>query len=108
MAYRNHEITSYNYSFDARSGAPGRMQLWAGPGTRAVAEVAFVEDSATVPAPTLAADLNSSTIWFKRSALPGLIDMLRNERPVYVTINNQPPGYVFVHTGTEPTGEGES
>lgn len=40
--------------------------------------------------------------------LPGLIDMLRNESPVSVTINNQPPGFVFIHTGLEPVGEGES
>jgi hypothetical protein len=34
--------------------------------------------------------------------------MLRNESPVSVTISNQPPGFVFVHTGLEPVGEGES
>jgi hypothetical protein len=56
----------------------------------------------------LSGDLNSATAFFKRSALPGLIDMLRNEGPVSVTINNQPPGFVFVHTGLEPAGEGES
>jgi len=61
-----------------------------------------------VPAPTFAADLSNATVSFKRSALLGLIDMLRNESPVSVTINNQPPGFVFVHTGPEPVGEAES
>ena len=31
-------------------------------------------------------------------ALSGLVDMLRNEKPVKVTINDQAPGFVFVHT----------
>jgi hypothetical protein len=33
--------------------------------------------------------------------------MLRNETPVSLTVNDQPPGFVFVHTGVEPVGEGE-
>jgi len=39
--------------------------------------------------------------------MAGLIDMLRNEGPVRLTINDQPPGFVFIHTGPEPVGEGE-
>ena len=105
MAFKVHVITNYNYSFDARAGGAGRLQLWNG--TTLVASIAFVDDTAAVPPPSLAADLSSATASFKRSALAGLIDMLRNESPVSVTINNQPPGFVFVHTGLEPTGEGE-
>jgi hypothetical protein len=106
MAFKVHEILKYNYSFDARLGGPGRLQLW-GDGAL-VANISFVDDGAAVPAPVLSGDLNSATAFFRRSALPGLIDMLRNEGPVSVTINNQPPGFVFVHTGLEPAGEGES
>jgi len=106
MAYKVHEITSYNYSFDARSGVVTKLQLWNG--ASQVALVNFVDDTATVPAPVLAADLNSGTASFKRSAFAGLIDMLRNEKPVSVTINNQQAGFLFISTGLEPTGEGES
>ena len=106
MAFKVHEITKYNYSFDARAGGAGRLQLWSD--NTVVASIGFVDDAAAVPAPVLAADLNSATASFKRSALPGLIDLLRNEGPVSVTINNQPPGFVFVHTGLEPASEGES
>lgn len=106
MAFKVHEIKNYNYSFDARVGGPGRIQLWGSGGV--IAEISFVGDTSTVPAPVLAADLNSAKAFFKSSALSGLVDMLRNEKPVQVTINNQPPGFVFVHTGTEPVGEGES
>lgn len=106
MAFKVHEIKKYNYSFDARVGGPGRLQLWGD--TSIIANITFVDDAAAVPPPTFAADLSSATASFKRGALPGLIDMLRNEKPVSVTINNQPPGFVFVHTGLEPAGEGES
>jgi hypothetical protein len=106
MAYKVHKISKYNYSFDARAGGPGRLQLWGNQGK--IAEVIFVDDTSLVPTPILSAGLNSATVFFKRSALPGLIDMLRNESPVSVTINDQTPGFVFVHTGVEPVGEGES
>jgi hypothetical protein len=106
MAYKVHQVKNYNYSYDARAGGPGRLQLWGSQGK--IAEISFVDDTSAVPAPILSTDLNSATIFFRRSILPGLIDMLRNESPVSVTINNQPPGFVFVHTGLEPVGEGES
>ena len=106
MAFKVHTITSYNYSFDARAGGPGRLQLWAG--TVKVAEIVFVDDTAAVPPPTLTADLMGATASFKRGSMSPLVDMLRNESPVSVTINNQPPGFVFVHTGPEPPGEGEA
>jgi len=106
MAFKVHQIQEYNYSFDARAGAAGRLQLWGDQGK--VVEASFVDDAAAAPAPILAAALGSATVAFKRSALPGLIDMLRNEGPVSVTINDQPPGFVFIHTGLEPAGEGES
>jgi len=105
MAFKSHEVKKYNYSFDARAGGPGGIQIWGSAGV--VATVYFVDDASPIPAPTLAADLNTCTAYFRRNALPGLIDMLRNESPVYVTINNQPPGFVFVKTGLEPAGEGE-
>lgn len=105
MTSKVHEVVKYNYAFDARLGGLGRLQLWGSQGK--VAEVQFVDDDAAVPPPALAADLSSATMSFRRSVLPALIDMLRNEKPVSVTINNQPPGFVFIHTGLEPVGEGE-
>lgn len=105
MAFKVHEIKKYNYGFDARAGDAGRLQLW---GTSAlVADITFVDDTAAVPPPTFSPDLDTANIVFRRRALAGLVDMLRHENPVSVTINNQPPGFVFVHTGVEAVGEGE-
>ena len=106
MAAKMHEMEQYNYSFDARAGGPNRMQLW-GQGGTFILEIRFVEDTASVPAPVLSADLSSATAYFKRRELLGLVDLLRNEKPVWVTINDQAPGWVFVHSGIEPGGEGE-
>lgn len=93
MAYKTHQVMNYNYSFDARAGGPGRLQLWGIQGT--IAEVNFVDDIATVPPPIASPDLNSATVFFRRSALAGLIDMLRNRSRVSVTINDQ--GLVSIH-----------
>ena len=106
MAFKVHRISRYNYSFDARRGGPGKLQLWGEAGR--IADVTFVAGTSSVPAPVIAADLNTATVSFKDSTLADLIDMLRNESPVSVTINNQSPGFVFIHTGLEPVGEGES
>jgi len=101
-----HQVKNHNYSYDAQAGGLGRLQLWGSQGK--IAEVSFVDDTSSAPAPILSPDINSATVTIKRGALPGLIDMLRNESPVSVTINNQPPGFVFIHTGLEPVGEGEN
>ncbi|GCE08115.1 hypothetical protein [Dictyobacter aurantiacus] len=109
MAFKVHQIQSYNYSFDARVGGPGRLQLWGqGPTTIPVANVTFVEDTSPVPEPILSSDLNSATVSFKQGALPGLIDMLRNAHQVRVTINDQSPGFVFIHTEQESAGKENS
>ncbi len=103
MAYKVHQVDKYNYSLSARrGGAPGTVQLWGDGQLRA--RIWWVADDAMVPAPELAADLESGVVYFRHSALLQLVDMLRNERPVSVTFNDQPPGFAFVHTGIEPVG----
>ncbi len=87
MAQKVHQVKNYNYSYDARSGGPGRLQLWGSLGK--IAEVNFIDDSAAGRAPIPSPDLNSAIVFFRHSALPGLIDMLRNRSRVSVTINDQ-------------------
>ena len=106
MAFKTHDITRYNYSFSSSGGGIGTMQLWND--TREVVRINFVDDDATLPPPSIGGDLDTAVVVFRRSALPALVDMLRNEKPVKATINNQSPGFVFVHIGPEPVGEGEA
>ncbi len=106
MAFKVHDIVKYNYSFSSATGGPDTLQLWSG--SAEVARIRFIDDVAPLPAPTIAPDLNSVVATFRRGAIAGLIDMLRNEKPVRVTVNDQPPGFVFVHTSVEVVGEGEA
>jgi len=105
MSFKVHDIKQYNYAFDARLGAPGQLQLWGDQGK--VGQIEFIDDELPVPQPVFPPDLSSAKIFFKRSALVGIVDMLRNEGPVRLTINDQHPGFVLLHTGPEPVGEGE-
>ncbi len=106
MAFKVHEIARYNYSFSSSSGGPDTLQLWSG--NAEVARIRFVDDGVPLPVPTIAPDLSTAVATLRRGAIVGLVDMLRNEKPVRVTVNDQPPGFVFVHTGPEAVGEGEA
>jgi hypothetical protein len=97
MTHRIHEVADYDYSIDAGLGAPGRLCLWHRDG-RQVAELGFVEDDGAVPSPRIAPDLSSASGFLKSSALAAVLDMLRHESLVYVTLDNRPPGFVLVHT----------
>jgi len=92
MAFKAHGVRSYQYSFDARAGGPGRLLVFGDQGR--IAEIGFVGEASPVPQPVIAADLNTATVWFKRSAFPVLVDLLRNHRPVQVTIDDE--GHVDV------------
>ena len=97
MVHRIHQVGGYDYSIDAGLGAPGRLCLWDSDG-RQVAELGFVEDDGAVPSPRIAPDLSSVSGFLKSSALAAVLDMLRHESVVYVTLDNRPPGFVLVHT----------
>ena len=104
MAAKVHNIKSYNYSFGAPTG-PNRLQLWGDNGI--IAEIRFVPDGTPVPTSILWPNLSGANAFFEAKHLFSIIDMLRNEKPVSLTVNDQPPGFVFIHTGIEPVGEGE-
>ncbi len=106
MAHKVHQVETYNYSFSARSGAIDRLQLWGAGGAR-LAEIRFVADGSRVPEPVILPELSGARCSFHRSAAPGIIDMLRHESPVKLTVNDSGP-FVFLHTGSEPVGEEET
>ena len=87
VAFKSHQIKNYQYSFDARAGGPGRLVVYGDAGK--IADIRFVADISSVPDPVITADLNSADVWFKRSAFAGVIDLLRNQKPVRVVIDDQ-------------------
>ena len=106
MAQKIHDIKRYSYDFDARTGGPRLLQLWTE--TALIADVHFLPDNVPLPTPTISANLEGAVTYFPWSAFLPIIDMLRNEKPIRVQINDdQPPGFVFIGTFLEPVGEVE-
>jgi hypothetical protein len=103
MTTKVHVVSRYCYSIDGRGGSEGGLQLWGPEGIQRL-RVHFVPDSVEPPVPTLAADLEWATCHLRASMLQPLVDMLRHEAPVRVTLDDRPPGAVFVHTGEQPMG----
>jgi hypothetical protein len=99
------KIKSYNYQFH------GGPQGYAGnraiirlqdSSDQSVAYVHFVPTGHTIPSDT------NNPPWIRmylpEAAFPGVIDMLRNEKPISVYFA---AGSGFLHTGEEPIGEAE-
>jgi hypothetical protein len=106
MAQKVHDIGRYSYDFDPRTGGPRLLQLWSK--TALIADVHFVPDNVPLPAPHISPNLDWAVTHFRWSSFLPIIDMLRNEKPVRVQINNdQSPGFVFIGTFLEPVGEAE-
>lgn len=106
MAHIFHTIKKYNYDFDLGSGGPRLLQLWSA--TALVADIHFYPDGQQRPAPALQPGLVSAVLSCPSSLAPSLIDLLRNEKPVRLYLDDSTtPGTAFLGSGQEPVGEGE-
>ena len=47
-------------------------------------------------------------IFVEESQYPDFVDLLRNEKPVYMYLNNTNPNLFYITTSDEPVGEEES
>jgi len=94
------------YSFSSSSGGAFGLALWGEAGE--LARFRFVGDDDPIPPPTVRPDLSGAAGFFRRSAATQIVDMLRHEKPVKLTVNDHPPGHAFIHTGDEPVGEDET
>jgi hypothetical protein len=65
-------------------------------------EVVFCDDAD--PLPASAEKHGRQLLYFRRSALHDVVDLLRNEGPIFLKEDN---GTVALSTGFEPVGEGE-
>ena len=75
----------------------GRVLLWFAPQGGALGA-----NRKNPPAPGFA----DVEMWFWMDTWPYIVDMLRNEKPVYFVFNDADQGG-SLHTGWEPTGEEE-
>jgi hypothetical protein len=107
MAQIFHTIKRYNYDFDIGAGGPRLLQLWTSTGL--VADIHFVPDGQ--PRPTLAIQpgLTGAVLYSPYRMFPSFIDLLRNEKPVRLFLDDTtPPGLAFLGSTQEPVGEEES
>jgi hypothetical protein len=99
------EIARYSYYlFSTRPDDDAVVYLYDSEST-VVAELFFVHDGAPLPE---AGQTHSGryVLYYRRGVLPELIDMLRNERPVYLTWKDGESA--ALSTGFEMVGANES
>jgi hypothetical protein len=99
------QIASYNYQFhggpNGYAGNRAIIRLVDVDGNQA-AYIHFIPSGQSIPN-----DINSPPwprMYMPETALPAVIDMLRNEKPIYFYFAASSG---FLHTGTEPIGEAE-
>jgi hypothetical protein len=95
MAARRHRIARYEYSFDAGLGGAARLTLWGDDGAK-LADIGFMEPQGAIPQPRVARDSGYAAAFMRLDALPPLIDMLRHEGPVFLTLDGEAPGDVLI------------
>lgn len=97
MSARRHRIARYEYAFDAGLGGAARLVLWNEAGAK-LADIGFLDEDGPVPRPRIAPDLAYAAAFMRMRALAPLIDMLRNESPVFLTLDDATPGDVLIST----------
>lgn len=97
------EIANYTYHlFASREKDDAAIYLYDGAST-VIGEILFVEDD--VPLPEATKERDKYTLYFRRRRLPELVDLLRNEGPVYLMWRDG--RNTTLSTEYEPIGEGE-
>ena len=97
MPARRHRIARYDYSFDAGLGGTARLTLWGEAGGK-LADIGFLDSTGAAPRPRIAPGLDYAAAFMRLDALAALIDMLRHEAPVFLTLDDAPPGDVLIST----------
>jgi len=109
IGYEETEIKEYRYflfsSVPTQSSAQhAHLVLYGGNNVEHIGSANFLDDSATLPK-TVRTSGGIVFMYYHRSALPQLIDMLRNEKPVFLIWNGDA---TRISTSQEPLGEGET
>jgi hypothetical protein len=109
MAFKTHTITKYAYSITMSSNDyAAKIQLFKEGNLLnnfvEVGNVKFIYEGSTVPAAEIASDLESATMYLPEKKMMQIIDLLRNEKPILLTIN---PPFAFLGTSIEKVGDGD-
>jgi hypothetical protein len=102
---KQHRVTNYKYEF-RRAGAENVALVDLEADGQLVCRVALIEGDEPLPPPQ-----ENVAGWvavaLRSSQLHDLVDMLRNEKPVYFTWTGDPGGVARITTQEEPIGEEE-
>ncbi len=99
------QIHSYRIFFSSNTFNP-RLWLY-GAENKIIGQLVFHPEGSVLPA-DIARSNGTYDLMYHLSEYPMLLDMLRNEKPVYLLFNGAGPGWEnAVTTANEPTGEGE-
>ncbi len=99
MAVSTQRIAHFQYSIDGGTGQPGRLELWDGAGRR-LAQFGFVAEAAAVPPPRLHGS-EGARGFLRPSALSTLLEMLRRREVLYLDVDVEPPGYIWIRTARQ-------
>lgn len=101
------EITSYSYlNYASRSGSSDTQAVVVINGEAGfLGYVNFLTDGCVLPKSVKTSGLYF--LYYHFSALPVIVDMLRNEKPIYLVFQDSPNNTCRISTSIETVGEGE-
>jgi len=110
MPVTTKEIANYSVSLfsDAEPAKMAAAVLLFDAAGKAVAFLRFFQPGATLPPNEFRADLGYALVSYPQSSLAAIVDVLRNEKPLFFTWYDYLPLRCFGAIGTsrEPIGEG--
>ena len=93
------KITDYEVMYSANTFPP---RVWLKNGTRQFAQLVFERNGDPLP------DDTADALYYHHDDLPMILDLLRNEKPMYLLFNGSGTGFENgIKTTAEPVGEEE-
>ena len=100
------EIKDYHYyQFSSRDSRSKSVAICTGDAGKTV-YVHFMGNTENLPEARKIDD-NRFILYYRHSDMPNIVDMLRNEKPIYLIYVPVGTNNVRLSTGSEPVGEGE-
>lgn len=100
------EIKRYTYyDFSSRDSGSQAVAICTGDAGKTV-YVHFVGGTGDLPAAQKLDD-NRFILYYRHANMPNIVDMVRNEKPIYLIYVPDGTNNTRLSTGSEPVGEGE-